>query len=475
MFDRKDVSFVSVTQQFNTTTSMGRLTLNMLLSFAQFEREVTGERIRDKIAASKRKGMWMGGPLPLGYDVEQKKLIVNQKEAEIVRIIYRRYLSCGSVHALKSSLDQDGYRSKPRIDRYGRKTGEKPFARGALYKMLQNRIYRGEIVHKDRSYPGEHAAIVSEELWNQVQQRLAENRIERKRGRLLANPSPLVGLIYDDAGQRMTPTHANKKGTRYRYYVSQKLTTTTRQDNTRGRRVPARDIERLVEDRLTHFLTDRSALFDALKPVVADTADRMRYIDVAAELANRWEKLEPAVKRIWLARLIHRVDLGIETLSVSIDAGRLSIALADGTEPPMLGRDEADNTVPEIEAEHVVTLTIPARLKRAGMEMRLLIDGAGGGARTKADRSLCRLLAQAHRFQLLLLKSRGKTMTEVAAEAGVTYPYFRRVLTVGFLAPDIAQAILRNRHPVELNARQLSKNTTLPLSWDEQRRLLGFD
>ena len=158
VFDRQGVSFVSVTQQFNTTTSMGRLTLNMLLSFAQFEREVTGERIRDKIAASKKKGMWMGGLPPLGYDVKDRKLVVNEREAETVRHIYRRYAVLGSVLALKEELDGDGVVSKARVDKYGRSTGGRPLARGALYLMLQNRIYRGEIVHKDNSYPGEHDA-----------------------------------------------------------------------------------------------------------------------------------------------------------------------------------------------------------------------------------------------------------------------------------------------------------------------------
>ena len=155
VLDARSVSFVSVTQQFNTTTSMGRLTLNMLLSFAQFEREVTGERIRDKIAASKKRGLWMGGLPPLGYDVDDRKLVVNEAEAETVRHIYRRYAALGSVRSVMDELDQDGIVSKLRVDRYGRQTGGKPLVRGALYLMLQNRIYRGEIVHKDKSYPGE--------------------------------------------------------------------------------------------------------------------------------------------------------------------------------------------------------------------------------------------------------------------------------------------------------------------------------
>ena len=172
VFDRRGVSFVSVTQQFNTTTSMGRLTLNMLLSFAQFEREVTGERIRDKIAASKKKGLRMGGLPPLGYDVDDRKLVVNSTEAQTVRHIYRRYLDLGSVRELQVDLIRDGIVSKQRIDRFGRATGGKTLARGALYHLLQNRLYRGEIVHKDKSYPGEHDAIVDRTLWDRAQAKL---------------------------------------------------------------------------------------------------------------------------------------------------------------------------------------------------------------------------------------------------------------------------------------------------------------
>src|SRR5256714_4915650 len=202
IFDRHAVSFVSVTQQFNTTTSMGRLTLNILLSFAQFEREVTGERIRDKIAASKKKGLWMGGQPSLGYAVKDRKLIVNTTEAETVRHIFRRYTELKSVRELKEDLDGAGIVSKLRTASDGSRYGGRPIARGALYLMLQNRIYRGEIVHKGKSYPGEHEAIVDEALWNNVQAILAQNRVDRANGKT---------------------GNANKKGTRYRYYISRSL------------------------------------------------------------------------------------------------------------------------------------------------------------------------------------------------------------------------------------------------------------
>jgi site-specific DNA recombinase len=240
IFDRRSVSFVSITQQFNTTTSMGRLTLNVLLSFAQFEREVIGERVRDKIAASKKKGRWMGGMSPLGYDVKDRKLVVNAEEARRVVSIYRRYLELKSVHALKDELAETGIRSKRRDRPDGTTYGGQQFSRGALYLILQNRIYRGETAHKGNSYPGEHPAILEQPLWDEVQAVLAKNRVERATGVRIKHPSLLAGLVFDEKGERLTPTHAVKKGTRYRYYVSTGLITGAKKDHS------AADVYRLA-------------------------------------------------------------------------------------------------------------------------------------------------------------------------------------------------------------------------------------
>ena len=215
-FDAKGISFVSVTQQFNTTTSMGRLTLNVLLSFAQFEREVTGERIRDKIAASKKKGMWMGGMVPLGYNIKDRRLTTDPVETELVGRIYRRYLDLGCVAKLKAELDAQDARSKVRVSAKGIKTGGHPFSRGALYMILQNRIYLGEIAHKGQSYPGEHESIVAQDLWEAVQARLKGNCQARRNGTKARESSLLAGLIYDGNGHRLTPSHAVKNGKRYR-------------------------------------------------------------------------------------------------------------------------------------------------------------------------------------------------------------------------------------------------------------------
>ena len=252
-FDSRGVSFVSVTQQFNTTSSMGRLTLNVLLSFAQFEREVTGERIRDKIAASKRKGMWMGGPVPLGYDVKERRLILNKREADQVREVFQSYVNLGCVRKLKLHLEKQGIGSKVRIGASGQQTAGGPYSRGALYRFLGNPIYIGEILHKGNSYVGEHEAIIERELWQQVQSRLAENTYARRHGAHAGAPSLLRGLLYDGEGNRFTPSHAVKKGKRYRYYVSREAINGRSAALDRPGRIPARDLEQLILVELKSF------------------------------------------------------------------------------------------------------------------------------------------------------------------------------------------------------------------------------
>jgi hypothetical protein len=213
----------------------------MLLSFAQFEREIAGERIRDKIAASKAKGMWMGGNVPLGYDVRERKLVVSEAEASTVRMIFQRYAELGSVALLKAELERAGIVSKRREGAGGELSGGKRFSRGALYLMLQNWLYRGNVAHKEKIYPGQHEAIIEPELWQAVQDRLAAGRRERSMAVGAEAPSLLSGLIFDSDGARLSPTHAVKKGKRYRYYVSTALITRSRSEHPRGRRIPDLD------------------------------------------------------------------------------------------------------------------------------------------------------------------------------------------------------------------------------------------
>ena len=255
LFDAHGVSFVSVTQQFNTTTSMGRLTLNVLLSFAQFEREVTSERIRDKIAASKRKGLWVGGPLPLGYHMNDDKVAVIEDEAERVRLIYRRYLELGSVNALVRDLRERNVRTKARLLATGVTRGGVPFGRGSLFYLLRNRFYIGEVKYRDEILPGEQPAIMDRALFDAVQSRLTDQWTNRTRIRN-ASDHLLTGLLFDDAGHRMVPTHATKAGVRYRYYVSLPHLYGESKTASVGSvsRIPATDIEDIIVESLNEHL-----------------------------------------------------------------------------------------------------------------------------------------------------------------------------------------------------------------------------
>jgi DNA invertase Pin-like site-specific DNA recombinase len=253
LFDQHSVSFVSVTQSFNTTTSMGRLTLNVLLSFAQFEREIIGERVRDKIAASKRKGIWVGGSIPLGYASVNKKLVVVPSEAEIVRLIFRRYLEVGSIRDLAEDLDRRGIRTRRQTLSNGQTRGGIPFGIGPLAHLLRNRFYIGEVVYHLNVHLGEHEPIVCQELFEKVQARLATGTNTRQL-KLKASPSILVGRIFDARCNRMTPTHTNKQGVRYRYYVSHALLQRRNNDNANLVRIPAHELETLV----TNALRDRA-------------------------------------------------------------------------------------------------------------------------------------------------------------------------------------------------------------------------
>ncbi len=263
IFDARQVSFVAVTQQFNTTTSMGRLTLNVLLSFAQFEREVTGERIRDKIAASKRKGIWMGGYPPLGYDVRDRRLVINHREAAVVKLIYERYLDLGSVRLLKSELDRNRVVSKLRLSRKGITTGGMSFSRGALYELLANPIYIGEIRHRKERHPGQHRPILARELWENVQQRLRDSAARKDQPRTGAYSSWLAGKVFDETGEPLFAQGALNHGRRYRYFVSRALVRGSSNEGQRGWRVPAQELERAIATAATVVLDDKQAVLEA--------------------------------------------------------------------------------------------------------------------------------------------------------------------------------------------------------------------
>ncbi len=457
ILDARGASFVSVTQQFNTTTSMGRLTLNILLSFAQFEREVIGERIRDKIAASKRKGMWMGGIPPLGYRAQDGKLFLIEREAEIVRMIFRRYAELGSVRLLKEELEVRGIKSKTWTTASGRRVGGQPFSRGALYLMLQNRLYRGEIVHKGQSHPGEHTPIIDQSLWDAVQAQLATNTAKRNSGRRTRQPSLLAGMLFDGDGNRMTPTHATTKGRRYRYYVSRPLITDDQTDVSAALRIPTGEIEQAVTSRMRQWLIDPASVYQATR--LPDPSAQCRLIARAAEIGKSWSELR---QRAFLTALIERVDIRSDRIDIHFRPTRLGRLL-----------DIAATVLPSATDETQI-VSVPIELRRSGREITMLIERTDPFATAKPDTRLIKLLIRARRFNTALAGSDGVPLSELAKQEGVGRSYFTRLLRLSYLAPDITQAILDGRQPRDLTADKLLAHSRLPLIWHEQRTALGF-
>jgi len=505
IFDQRSVSFVSVTQAFNTTSSMGRLTLNVLLSFAQFEREVTGERIRDKIAASKKKGMWMGGLPPLGYDVQDRKLVVNPAEAKTVQLIFERYAALKSVRLLQEELDRTSVVSKSRKRDNGSAYGGQPLGRGALYAMLSNRLYRGEIVHKGVSHPGQHDPIIDEALFNEVQSILVANRANRERGTNADAPSLLAGLIFDAEGSRMTPTHASKKGVRYRYYVSHTLIAArpTKSDDSdatgptgiasTGRRLPAASIERVVIDRLRSFLATPSEVIAAVEPYgdlaghrprSVDAVGQQVVLDAAALQGSLLGSADIVAQRSLLLAIVQRVAVHRDRVEISIDRSALlqmlhvrdAVGQADRNDWDATNPDKVPAAPASSDDEQILLgntkLTVPVAFKRAGLELRLIVPG-----RTAAtpDQSLVRILARANQFLERLNSDPKLTAAELARSEGLNKSYVSRVVRLAFLAPDIVTAILDGRQPVTLTANKLMADTRLPIDWAEQRRVLGFE
>ena len=309
VFDRQNVTFVSVTQSFNTTTSMGRLTLNVLLSFAQFEREVIGERIRDKFAASRRKGMWMGGWAPLGYEVRDRKLVVNEKDAKLVRSIFQRFLKTGSATILARQLIREGVRNK-----YG-----KLIDKGILYKLLNNPVYIGEAVHKGVSYPGEHVAIVDRKVWDKVQAQFLTNPRKRSGTARSQTPSLLKGLIFGPTGVAMSPSHTRKNGRLYRYYVSQTTLKQGAEDCPIGR-VPAAEIEKIVIDQVRILIRTPEIIVRTWRNA-RKSLKGLNETDVRTALLEfdpLWNELFPVEQTRIIQLLVERIDLGTDGVDIKL-------------------------------------------------------------------------------------------------------------------------------------------------------------
>jgi site-specific DNA recombinase len=407
LFDAHGISFVAVTQQFNTTTSMGRLTLNVLLSFAQFEREVTGERIRDKIAASKRKGMWMGGVPSLGYDVRDRRLVVNRAEAETVRHIYERYLELGCVRQLSKELEHRGIKSKVRLSRNGIKSGGCRFSRGALYELLANPIYIGEIRHKQERHPGQHDAILPRELWESVQQRLNQNAA---RGRGTSNrsiASPLVGKLFDANGQPLYVQGATNGRRRYRYYVSKWLVNGSASDNGKGWRLSAPELERAVAIAARHILSDRAGLLEALEQSGVDSPDLRATLESASNFSRRLQNEAAAAAAVVeiVSKVALRDDGIMVTLRIEVQCSRAGL-----------------RTSGNLDLSRFVAL----RMKRRGVETRIII-AAGDDLPRKVDPALLKAVARSQRWFEELAAGQVRSLAEIARRDNITRRYVERL------------------------------------------------
>jgi site-specific DNA recombinase len=467
--DAKGVSFVSVTQQFNTTTSMGRLTLNILLSFAQFEREVTGERIRDKIAASKKKGMWMGGLVPLGYDLEGRKLVPNRKEAELVSKIFALYVEVGCVRKLAERLDLEKIRSKVWLTRTGARLGGVAFARGALYDLLRNRLYLGEIRHRDQWYPGEHQGIVPRQLWDRVQTQLNSN-LRKRRNRVREQASSLLtGLVEDEQGTKYTPSFTVKSGRRYRYYVSQLvIKNTVTRAGSGSTRVPAQELESRVIEMLVAFLKSDAEVFDGLNLAGEGPAIASRLVIAAKHLATRLGSMSSQELRDLLASVLWRITLHEDKIEIKIDSRTLRQQL-DANGKIKSASAPVKNPAPP----NLISLVVEAKRKRCGGEVHLVVPPSSSVVSEHPKLPLIKALARAHGWYEKVIQGKASDLRSLAREAGLTERYIGKVFRCAFLAPDIVDAILAGRQPLDLNFDKLCQD--IPLTWAEQRERLGFD
>jgi site-specific DNA recombinase len=457
IFDKQKASFVSVTQQFNTTTSMGRLTLNVLLSFAQFEREVTGERIRDKIAASKKKGMWMGGMVPLGYEIKEHKLIIHQEEAKVVRAIFREYLRQGCVRMLRQSLERQQIRTKERVDGKGRKTGGSSFSRGALYQLLKNRLYIGQISHRGEHYEGQHQGIIDRATWDRVAETLEANRRHR-RARVSSSSSFLTGLLFSEEGWQYTPTHANKKGRRYRYYTSQAVIQGPA-SGSRIARIPAEELERHVLARLQTLLSSADGLVKVGEGASSPSANWNGLVAAGARLAASWNQLNGAEVGKSVRRFVQRIVVAPTELCIEIVPESLIELLLDPD-----GSEQKDNEAPSAGKSSVLQVKCELDLKRHSNQLRLVVNGVDRETEQRA--SLIKALARARHWYDRIVAGEVHSLRQLAAETGLTVRYVSKILRCASLSPALTETILKGQQPPELTVERLSQ---IPMVWDQQR------
>lgn len=438
LVDRLDLaktSFVSVTQSFNTATSMGRLTLNMLLSFAQFEREVTAERIRDKISASKRKGMWMGGNVPLGYQADRRTLKVDQLEAITIKQLYNLYLKHQTVFEVKEQAVRLNLRSRLRTKTDGSTSGGKHFDQGHIHHILSNPVYAGKIRHKGTVYEGQHDAIIETDIWHEVQTLLVGKASTKRGTRNKASKSPLINKLYDETGDSLSPTHTCKNGKRLRYYVSRRLIREKGQKNLDGLRLPAEQIEQLLAEQVASHLAQ------------IDTATSILLSASAVEIQNiRGRFGQPQARADYLGFIDH-VKLRPDELTVQLSQDIMAKFL-----------DCESNRLNRVTLEFVS----PVQMRRRGVELKLHI----GDAPNDVDHILIRNIVTAREYLSMILA--GRTFDDIAKAAQTSKRRVQNLVDLALLSPDTMDAIVQGKQPTHLTTDYLIK-TGFSANWFEQR------
>ncbi len=454
VFDAHDVSFVSVTQAFNTTTSMGRLTLNVLLSFAQFEREVTAERIRDKFAASKAKGIWMGGTCPIGYRHQDRKLYIREDEAAIVRTLFQLYLGHRNVTKVKAEADRLGFLSRQRTQRCGKIAGGKPLSRGLIYRILKNPIYIGKIQHKDKLYEGQHEAIIELNIWDAVQAQLNKHTSKRKAYHNSKSPALLSGLLFDDAGNKLVTHSTRNHGRTYHYYVAQKLRTG---DEDSGWRIPIKTIDPILINELKSILSSKEALLELLGIQTPSAHLLQTLVNQGQELSITIKGADHQYLKDLLNKLIDKIILTPNCLNITF-------------KPQGLAK-HFDIELPE---KSNITISKPMTIRRRGQEMKMVIGGLESKP-SNPDNALIKLIAKAHLLKAELEDGTIDSIKTFAAKHKIDHGDAKNLIPLSYLAPSIVEDILSGHQPTDLTARRLKYLSNLPTGWADQRQFLGFN
>ena len=450
VFDAAGASFVSVTQQFNTTTSMGRLTLNVLLSFAQFEREVTGERIRDKIAASKKKGMWMGGWIPLGFDRKDRTLTINEAEAKTVRTIFDLFLRLKSVRDVQTELVRLNLRTKPYSVQRGRAAGDLPFARGHIYKILSNPLYSGEIKHKGVNHAGQHPRLISQKIWDAVQAQLAANRQANRSRSNAKSTNLLAGVIFDATGNRLVSSHATKNGKRYRYYItSDGAGRATSGSDTAKLRISAKQVDDLVLSALSRFFGDKHKISDIVRKHQSGAARIKSALEAASHLADVLVSDSSSQKQELISSLLSRVTVGKAAIKIGLKRTQLRVLLSNSPES-----SEANASEPDI------VLEAPLIARNRDEATRLLIEQPGGTP--SPDPVVVKAVARAHRWFEQLVTGNAQSMAEIAARENITDNYVSHLIHLAWLPPHQIERVLEG-DPI---ATELAKHAMLTRNAD---------